>query len=97
MSDIVLPNMREQQHYGLDLSHDDRAVLEKKASTENLLNAAAQQTGKIRKDEHVDVHGDDASFREVKNGQQPWADPMHTATDLAPGALSTAYDIAEVF
>ena len=53
MSDIVLPNMREQQHYGLDLSHEDRALLEKKASTENLLNAAAQQTGKIRKDEAI--------------------------------------------
>ena len=78
MSEIVLPNMREQQHYGLDLSHDDRALLEKKASTENLLNGAAQQTGKIRKDEHIDVHGDDASFREVKDGQQPWAEPVHT-------------------
>lgn len=62
--------MREQ-HYGLDLSHDDRALLEKKASTENLLNGAAQQTGKIRKDEHIDVHGDDASFREMKDGALP--------------------------
>jgi len=96
MSDIVLPNMREQ-HYGLDLSHDDREVLEKKVSTENLLNAAAQQTGKIRKDEHIELHGDDASFREVKDAQRPWADPFHTATSLAPGVVSTSYDIVEVF
>jgi hypothetical protein len=96
MTDIVMPNVREQR-YGLDLSHDDRALLEKKASTENILNAAAQETGKIRKDEHIDVHGDDASFREVKESQGPWADPMHTAKDLAPSALTTTYDIAELF
>ena len=96
MTDIVLPNMREQ-HYGLDLSQEDRALLEKKASTETLLNGAAQQTGKIRKDEHIDVHGEDASFREVKDGQQPWADPFHTATTLGPGAASTTYDVIEVF
>jgi hypothetical protein len=86
-----------EQHYGLDPSHDDRALLEKKASTENLVNAAAQQTGKIRKDEHIDVHGDDASFREVKDGQQPWAEPMHTALGMVPSTISTGYDIAEVF
>ncbi|HSQ62779.1 MAG TPA: hypothetical protein VLM85_06175 [Polyangiaceae bacterium] len=96
MADLTLPNMNDRA-YGLGLSHDDREVLEQKASTENLLNGAAQKSGKIARDEHIDVHGDDASFREVKEGQRPWADPVHTVGSLTPGATSTAYDLAEVF
>lgn len=96
MSDITLPGTNDRT-YGLGLSHEDRELLEKKASTENLLNGAAQKCGKIGRDEHIDVHGDDASFREVKEGQRPWADPVHTAGDLAPGAAATAYEVSELF
>ncbi len=96
MADITLPNMNEKR-YGLDLTHDERAELEKKASTETLLNGAAQATGKIRKDEHIDVHGHDATFREVKEEQRPWADPLHTAITTGPGAAATGYEVAELF
>ena len=89
MADITLPNMNDRA-YGLGLSHDDRGVLEQKASTENLLNGAAQKCGKLARDEHIDVHGDDASFREVKGGQRPWADPVHTAKSLGLEAACPA-------
>jgi len=96
MADITLPNMNDRA-YGLGLSHEDRELLEKKGSTENLLNGAAQRCGKIERAEHIDVHGDDASFREVKEGQRPWADPVHTSGSLGPGAVTTGYDVAELF
>jgi hypothetical protein len=92
-NEISLPGFR----YGRDLSYDQRKELEDKASTENILNLAAQEGGVLRRSEHIDVHGEDATRREVHQGNKGPEDPFHTTVEIGAGGAHAGYDLAETF
>src|SRR5437899_1254063 len=84
--------------YGRGLSYDERQKLEDGASTENILNLAAQMGGVLRRKEHIEVHGEDATRREVHEGSKtPDDDPLHIAKEFGPTGAHAAYDMTEIF
>lgn len=83
--------------YGRGLSYDERKELEEKATTENVMNLAAQQGGVLKKTEHLELHGDDPTRRDVHDDSKvPGHDPLHVAEHLKDGALHTGYDMSEI-
>lgn len=83
--------------YGRDLSYDQRKEIEDKASTGNILNLAAQEGGVLKRNEHLDVNGEDATRREVHEGTRAPQDPFHVTIEGAASGAHAGYDVAEIF
>lgn len=78
--------------YGRDLSYDQRKEIEDKASTEKLLNLAAQEGGVLKRDEHLDISGEDATRREVHQASK--GDPR---IDGGGTAAHASHTVVEMF
>ena len=83
MPDIRIPGVK----YGAG-DYDQRAELEKSASTDRILNVAAQKAGCLRNGEQVHIHGDDKTYGETKAEQEP-------AIGFNFGTVNTAAEGAE--
>lgn len=87
---IGIPGAR----YGLDMSFDDRAKIERDASTERILNEAAKRAGLTT---GVHVTGDDVTYAETKAEQRPWQKLDINSVGTSASALMKLGEAFEVF